>query len=104
MKLFKNNIAYYEIEDVEVKLAMIELDTVEREKSRGTSDRISNKAAVKMLQNEYNDFKALYEYLGDNIELRVPLVSLCEFQGFVALFKILSHNRSRPIKSKSLHS
>ena len=102
MKLFKNNIAYYDIQDVEVKLAVIELETVERDNGKVVSDRISNKAAVKALQNQFNDYKALYEYLGDNIQLRVPLVSLCEFQGFVALFKILSQSRGRPIKNKNV--
>ena len=102
MKLFKNNIAYYEVEDVEVKIALIELETVESGEKDVLNDRISNKAAVKALKNEFNDYKALYEYLGDNLQLRVPMVSLCEFQGFVALFKVLSRSRSKPIRNKSL--
>ena len=32
MKLYKNNIAYYEVEDVEVKMALIELETVSRQR------------------------------------------------------------------------
>lgn len=74
---------------------------MEKEGSK-SSDRISNKEAVKTLKNEFNDYRALYEYLGDNLQLRVPLVSLCEFQGFVALFKVLSESRRKPIKDKNL--
>jgi hypothetical protein len=99
VKLLKNNLAYFEVEDVEVKLALM---TLQDEDERG--ERVSDKLAVRLLRSEFKDYLALYEYLGDNLQLRVPLVSLCEYQGFLALFKILSHNQPKLIRQKELHS
>ena len=62
--------------------------------------RVCNKESMRALKKEFNNFKALYEYLGNSHELKVPLTCLCEYQGFCGLFKILSSNVNRLIKTK----
>lgn len=98
-KLIKDNIRYYDIDNIEVKLAMIGLEDANDE-SIVDGLRICDKKALKLLQKEFNNFNALYEYLSSSSNLKVPMVSLCEYHGFIALFKIVSHNVKKQIRYK----
>lgn len=100
-KLNKNGIAYYEIQDIEVKVASISLESLGTLESSVT-ERVSSKTALKVLQNEFKNYNSLYELLGDSVQLRVPLVSLCEYRGFIALFKILSRSHEKYVKNRQL--
>ena len=51
-KLIKNNIVYFDIDDVEVKVALVTLDSVQEEnQGQKYRHRVASKMAVKMLQN-----------------------------------------------------
>lgn len=85
-----------------MKLAMIGLEDIENSIENIETERVCNKKSIKILQNEFNNFKALYEYLGTGEKLKVPLVSLCEYNGFVALFKVCSKQLKKSIRFKEI--
>lgn len=96
-KLVRDNIHYFDVKDVEVKIATMELNDLYAE-GETQGERVCNKAAIKTLTNEYSNFQAIHHFLPDNSHLRVPLVSLCEYMGFVALFKVTSKHVLRQIR------
>jgi hypothetical protein len=87
-KFIRDNIYHYNVADVEAKVALIAIE--ETKAAEGAyKERVCNKDGIKLLENEFNNFQLLYSHLGSGSRLKVPLVCLCEVNGFVGLFKIL---------------
>lgn len=57
---------------------------------------------MKLLKNEFNNFHLLYQHLPPDSKLKVPLVSLCETYGFVALFKTLSVSLDKQVRMRDI--
>lgn len=61
-----------------------------------------NRRAVKALKNEFSNYRLLYEHLEPAGRLKVPLVCLCEVNGFVALFKVLSKSLEKQVRMRDI--
>lgn len=101
VKYIKNGIRHYEVNDIEAKMALIDLNRTNKWAER---EKVCSKQSIKTLENEYNNYQALYECLGNSSKLKVPLVCLHEISGVVGLFKVLSRGLEKQIRPQEIES
>lgn len=102
MKFTRNGVRHYEIDDVEAKLGLISIEDARGEGQTGVRERVCNRSGIKLLKNEFNNFHLLYQHLPPSSRVKVPLVCLCEVNGFVALFKALSVSLDKQVRMRDI--